>query len=50
LINFLHGLACGAAIEFIGLFGYGEIATEAGEQGLLQGQVAAEGVDGGDSS
>ena len=44
-----EGLAGGAAVEIVGLLGNGEAAAETGEQGLLQGQFAAEGVDGGDA-
>ena len=41
--------AGGAAVKVVGLLGDVEAAAEAGEQRLLQGQVAAEGVDGGDA-
>ncbi len=49
LINLLKAAAGCAAIEFVGLLGNIEAAAQAGEQRLLQGQVAAERVDGSDA-
>src|ERR1035438_10418466 len=49
LADRLKRLAGGAAVEVVGLIGDAEAAAEAGEQRLLEGQVAAEGVDSGDA-
>jgi len=49
MVDLLEGLASSAAVEIGGLVSDREAAAEAGEQGLLEGEVAAEGVDGGDS-
>ena len=46
---FFEGAAGGAAVEVVGLLGDGKAAAEAGEERLLEGQFAAEGVDGGDA-
>ena len=45
----LQCLAGGAAVKIAGLLGDIETAAKAGEQRLLEGQFAAEGVDGGDA-
>ena len=41
LVDFPEGFASGAAIEFVRLLGDLQASAEAGEQRLLQGQVAA---------
>ena len=48
-VDLLERLAGGAAIELVGLVVDAETVAEAGEEGLLKGEVAAEGVDGGDA-
>ena len=48
-VDLLKRLAGGAAIELVGLVVDAEAAAEAGEQRLLEGEIAAEGVDGGDA-
>ena len=48
-VNLFECLAGGAAVEFGGLFVDAEPVAEAGEQWLLQGKVAAKGIDRGDA-
>ena len=48
-VDLLERLAGGAAIELFGLVVDAESVAEAGEERLLKGEVAAEGVDGGDA-
>ena len=47
--RFSQRFAGGAAIEFVGLLGDVQAAAQAGEQRLLQGQFAAEGINGRDA-
>ena len=49
VVDLFEGSARGAAVELRGLLADVEAAAETGEERLLQGEFAAEGVDGGDA-
>ena len=48
-VDLLKGLAGGAAVEILGLFVDADAVAEAGEEGLLECDFAAERVDRGDA-
>ena len=47
-VDLLQSAACRAHVELGGPFIHSEIAAEAGDERLLNRQLAAKGVDGGD--